>query len=281
VPSAMAMEEPDFTAPDDDEVPAEAPPQAEAPPPQVVTISAGPSSRLAAAQGAADVGEADVAAAMAHGPSPQVVQPPGASGAAPAPEASKVPEPEEEHLPLETDSDAWLDLLRDGYHRQLREENEYPEPPPFHRAIHFAAEGSPCPAGKYPKIALNMQLQMLLKARTGGEMLISGKGGMMGRTVLPPGKGAAALAAVAPMLAKGGGLTQLLQQMQQGIRSGQSSGQLAQQSQLLIQAAKALQAAKAGAGVPVAPPSKGGGKSGPYYQNNKGDYGVQKGKFGK
>lgn len=255
------MDEPDFTCPDDEE------PQAAQEAPQVVTISAGASSALRAAQGAADAGEADVAAALAHGPAPQVVMPPGA-GTAAAPEAPKLPEPEEEHLPMETDSDAWLDLMRDGYSRQLREENEYPEPPPFHRAIHFAADPSgPCPAGKYPKIALNMQLQMLLKARTGGEMLIAGKGGLFGRQVLPPGKGGSALAAVAPLLAKGGGLTQLLQQMQQGIRSGQSSGQLAQQSQLLIQAAKALQAAKAaGGGAPpkgagkgqfVAPPVKG------------------------
>jgi hypothetical protein len=165
------------------------------------------------------------------------------------PEEPKIPEPEVENLPLETDNDAWLDLLRDGYLRQLREENEYPEPPPFHRAIHFAAEpGGPCPAGKYPKIALNLQLQMLLRARTGGELML---GGAARPGVVPPpakaGKGAAALAAVAPLLASSGGLTNLLQQMQSGYVNGKPI-QLAQQGQLLIAAAKALAEAKAKGG---------------------------------
>jgi hypothetical protein len=178
-------------------------------------------------------------------------------------------------LPLETDSDAWLDLLRDGYLRQLREENEYPEPPPFHRAIHFANESGPCPPGKYPKLALNMQLQMLLKARTGGELVMAGKGfaGRPGVVVPPGGKGAAALAAVAPLLAKSGGLPQLLQQMQQGIRGGMPI-QLAQQGQLLIQAAKALAAAKAAGG--GAPDPKGKGKGAPGFSKGNG-VGVQKG----
>jgi hypothetical protein len=150
---------------------------------------------------------------------------------------------------METDSDAWLDLLRDGYLRQLREENEYPEPPPFHRAIHFAAEpGGPCPPGKYPKTALNLQLQMLLKNRTGGELMLGNltKPGV----VIPPqkgGKGGAALAAVAPLLAPGGGLSNLLTQMQSGFVDGKPVG-MAAQGQLLIAAAKALAEAKAKGG---------------------------------
>lgn len=255
------MEEPDFAGPEEDEAPAmeTAAPEAAAPEPAPSRIS----SALAAAVAHASAGEVEVARAVAHGPAPVVVLPPGAGGTAPAPEAKPIPEPEEEHLPLEGDSDGWLDLLRDGYLRQLREENEYPEPPPFHRAIHFAADpGGPCPPGKYPKIALNLQLQMLLKARTGGEMLIAGKG--LGRLQMPgmAGKGAGgagALAAMAPLLAKSGGLPQLLQQMQQGIRGGMPV-QLAQQGQLLIQAAKALAAAKAAGGGGATGPAKGMGK---------------------
>lgn len=262
----MAMEEPDFSAPDEEEVApaAEVAPPAEAPA-AAEPVNAGASSALRAAVAASAAGEADVAAAVAHGPAPTVVLPPGAAAAAaaaPQPAETKIPEPEEEHLPLETDSDAWLDLLRDGYLRQLREENEYPEPPPFHRAIHFAADaGGPCPAGKYPKIALNMQLQMLLKARTGGELLIAGKGARPG-IIMPPGKGKGnALAAVAPLLAKSGGLPQLLAQMQQGIRSG-TPVQIAQQGQLLIQAAKALAAAKAAGNAGAGAADKGKGKGG-------------------
>lgn len=163
-------------------------------------------------------------------------------------------------LPYEGDSDSWLELLRDGHLRQLREENEYPEPPPFHRAIHYSAEaGAPCPAGKYPKQALQMQLQLLLKFRApeGG----AAPGG--GKPVLPGGKGNVA-AALAPLL-QNPNAAAALQQLIQAQQAGKgASPQLAQQGQLLIEAAKVLAAAKAAQG--------GAGKG------MKGGYGFNKGK---
>eukprot|EP00442_Polarella_glacialis_P038577 CAMPEP_0115120228 /NCGR_PEP_ID=MMETSP0227-20121206/45557_1 /TAXON_ID=89957 /ORGANISM="Polarella glacialis, Strain CCMP 1383" /LENGTH=183 /DNA_ID=CAMNT_0002521839 /DNA_START=71 /DNA_END=622 /DNA_ORIENTATION=+ len=83
--------------------------------------------------------------------------------------AALVLAPEESTLPQEGDSEGWLELLRDGYYRQLREENEYKEPPPFHRAMQFAwsaaSPGELCPETKYPRAALNFQMQMLMKLR--------------------------------------------------------------------------------------------------------------------
>mmetsp|Transcript_6409 Transcript_6409/g.11148 ORF Transcript_6409/g.11148 Transcript_6409/m.11148 type:complete len:282 (-) Transcript_6409:73-918(-) len=124
---------------------------------------------------------------------PPVVPPPGAQGGPPmvvapdgslmpgaplGPDGEPLPPPEEEEgLPFETDADGWLELLRDGYLRQLREENEYPEPPAFHRAMHFGAkEGEPVPPGKYPKQALNIQLHLLLRARAGEGCMPQGGG---------------------------------------------------------------------------------------------------------
>jgi len=255
------MEEADFAGPEEAEsvAPVEQPaptpsPTVEAaqivpaPAPAPALANVGPSAALAAAEGAVIAGQADVAAAVAQGPSPVVVAPPpGLGGAAvdPAkPEEPKVPEPEPEILPLETDSDAWLDLLRDGYLRQLREENEYLEPPPFHRAIHYAAEpGGPCPPGKYPKNALNVQLQMLLKNRTGGELMLGNL--TKPAVVVPPQKGGkGALAAVAPLLGQSGGLTQLINQMNTGLIDGKPVN-MATKGQLLIAAAKTLAEAKA------------------------------------
>eukprot|EP00927_Polykrikos_kofoidii_P016824 TRINITY_DN17628_c1_g1_i1.p1 TRINITY_DN17628_c1_g1~~TRINITY_DN17628_c1_g1_i1.p1 ORF type:complete len:357 (+),score=60.85 TRINITY_DN17628_c1_g1_i1:110-1072(+) len=73
---------------------------------------------------------------------------------------------QEESLPPDHDFEGWLELLRDGYLQQLRWSNSHPEPPPFHRAMgHMSTPGEPCPEGKYPGEALNLQLQLLLSAR--------------------------------------------------------------------------------------------------------------------
>eukprot|EP00443_Scrippsiella_acuminata_P056718 CAMPEP_0115469630 /NCGR_PEP_ID=MMETSP0271-20121206/51580_1 /TAXON_ID=71861 /ORGANISM="Scrippsiella trochoidea, Strain CCMP3099" /LENGTH=489 /DNA_ID=CAMNT_0002896737 /DNA_START=53 /DNA_END=1519 /DNA_ORIENTATION=+ len=82
------------------------------------------------------------------------------------------PEWFEDVLPPEEDKESWVELLRDAYVSQLQADAEHPEPPPFHRANHFAASvppnmGRTLPEGKYPNQALNFQLQMLFRARTG------------------------------------------------------------------------------------------------------------------
>lgn len=140
----------------------------------------------AAADGAAD-GDAAPATSGQDAPMPQhsegtvaVLAAPAATGNG-ASTAARLPvfdkEEEEEVLPFEHDVDGWLELLRDGYFRQIREENEYPEPPTFHRATRYGANpGEPVPAGMYPKQALNTQLQMLLRARP-GDTFVPGKGG--------------------------------------------------------------------------------------------------------
>jgi len=97
---------------------------------------------------------------------PRIVLPPALT----SPNTAIGPDPGEqpESLPPETDHDAWLELLRDGFGQQFRCENDWQEPPPFHRALHFASvPGESCPKGKFPREALNLQLQLLFKARTG------------------------------------------------------------------------------------------------------------------
>ncbi|CAJ1367822.1 unnamed protein product [Effrenium voratum] len=80
--------------------------------------------------------------------------------------AWEVPTSDETALPREDDGESWLELLRDGYFRQIREENEYKQPPPFPRAMHFAAvPGHPLPENKYPRQALDLQRSMLAKFR--------------------------------------------------------------------------------------------------------------------
>jgi len=97
------------------------------------------------------------------GNGPRVVMPPMLTGQA---MATTDPGPQPEALPQDQDMDGWLELLRDGSAQQFRGANEWPEPPPFHRALHFAAlPGEKCPTGKYPREALNTQLQMLFKTR--------------------------------------------------------------------------------------------------------------------
>jgi len=98
----------------------------------------------------------------AAGGGPRVVLPPALTGQA----ATSDPGPQPEALPSETDAEAWLELLRDGFSQQRRCENDCREPPPFHRALHFAAPvGEKVPEGKYPGEGLNTQLQVLFQVR--------------------------------------------------------------------------------------------------------------------
>lgn len=100
-----------------------------------------------------------------RGAGPRVVLPPALTGQVAFPAD---PGEQPECLPPDNDPESWLELLRDGYAQQFRGENEWPEPPAFHRALHFAAPaGEKVPAGRYPREALNMQLQLLFKVRTG------------------------------------------------------------------------------------------------------------------
>lgn len=96
---------------------------------------------------------------------PRIVLPPAlTSNAALPPDPGEQPET----LPADGDREAWLELLRDAFGQQFRCENDWQEPPPFHRALHFASTpGEPCQSGKFPREALNLQLQLLFKVRTG------------------------------------------------------------------------------------------------------------------
>lgn len=76
------------------------------------------------------------------------------------------PGPEESLLPDEADNEGWIELLRDGFFRQLREENEWPEPPPLPRALRHTVENhETLSEGKFPYQALNTQLELLRKMR--------------------------------------------------------------------------------------------------------------------
>merc|ERR1719330_569153 len=117
---------------------------------------------------------------------PQVVLPPALM----SPNAAIGPDPGEqpEALPEDQDGDGWLELLRDGFGQQFRCENEWQEPPPFHRALHFAAmPGGPCPKGKYPREALTLQLQLLFRARTAMPSEIDGPPGAALMSAWPVG----------------------------------------------------------------------------------------------
>eukprot|EP00438_Fugacium_kawagutii_P022343 Skav233109 [mRNA] locus=scaffold1342:228166:233865:- [translate_table: standard] len=70
-----------------------------------------------------------------------------------------VPHPDETALPKDDDGESWLELLRDGYYRQLREENEYKQPAPFPRVMNFAA-----PPGSHSQV-LEQQRAVLAKFR--------------------------------------------------------------------------------------------------------------------
>lgn len=73
-------------------------------------------------------------------------------------------------LPADSDGERWLEFLRDGYMRQLREEAELPEPPPFQRALQFVAPpGQMTPEGYYPRQALNHQLHLVRRLHWEGD----------------------------------------------------------------------------------------------------------------
>merc|ERR1719330_788195 len=117
---------------------------------------------------------------------PQVVLPPALM----SPNAAIGPDPGEqpEALPEDQDGDGWLELLRDGFGQQFRCENEWQEPPPFPRALHFAAmPGGPCPKGKFPREALNLQLQLLFRARTAMASEVDGPPGAALMSAWPVG----------------------------------------------------------------------------------------------
>jgi len=103
---------------------------------------------------------------------PHVVMPPGGA-------PGIVLAPQEGVMPRDTNGEAWLEL--DGFCHQFREENECKEPPPYHRAMQFAADQS-VPPGNDPRLALNLQLQLLLRLRAGeaAVQLMQGKGGKQG-----------------------------------------------------------------------------------------------------
>mmetsp|Transcript_86208 Transcript_86208/g.152626 ORF Transcript_86208/g.152626 Transcript_86208/m.152626 type:complete len:210 (+) Transcript_86208:69-698(+) len=106
--------------------------------------------------------------------------------------AWEVPHQDESALPADTDGEGWLELLRDGYFRQLREENEWPEPAPFPRALLFAAPyyGQKCPDRKFPRLALDQQKSVLAQMRPEPDYGPI-KGGMKGGYPMKGGKGMA------------------------------------------------------------------------------------------
>lgn len=132
--------------------------------------AAGKAAAAATGDAAALLAASPLVAAMAAAmrgvvPAPQIPQWDG-PGPPPGPEWM------EDVVPQDDDRESWVELLRDAYVHQLRADAEHPEPPPFHRANHFAASvppnlGRTLPEGKYPTQALNFQLQMLFRARTG------------------------------------------------------------------------------------------------------------------
>eukprot|EP00931_Biecheleriopsis_adriatica_P005521 TRINITY_DN107020_c0_g1_i1.p1 TRINITY_DN107020_c0_g1~~TRINITY_DN107020_c0_g1_i1.p1 ORF type:complete len:183 (+),score=52.59 TRINITY_DN107020_c0_g1_i1:84-632(+) len=111
----------------------------------------------------------------------------GAAEVAPAEPSKEVdpwekPAPEESLLPKDDDGEGWLELFRDGYFQQLREENEWKEPPPYPRAMNFTAPpAEPVPEGKYQQQALEMQRSILEKFRPDPAMadFKGGKNSMM------------------------------------------------------------------------------------------------------
>lgn len=107
------------------------------------------------------------AAGAAAGAPP--AKPPGivAGGAAAAPAGAPA---SQDALPADSDNERWLEFLRDGHMRQLREEAEHPEPPPFQLAMQFAAPpGVVTPEGYYPRHALSHQLWCVRRLSGEGE----------------------------------------------------------------------------------------------------------------
>ncbi|CAL1145893.1 unnamed protein product [Cladocopium goreaui] len=96
--------------------------------------------------------------------------PPAPSVGVPAPIADpnfidpawQVPTSDETAVPKDDDGESWLELLRDGLDAS---ENEYKQPPPFPRVMHFAAPPGPVPEGKFPRQVLEQQRAVLAKFR--------------------------------------------------------------------------------------------------------------------
>lgn len=83
----------------------------------------------------------------------------------------------DDNMPQDNDANGWLEVLRDVYVRQLREINQYPEPPPFHTIFEPVADPTAVDT-KALRQALTMQLQILTRARYGeGSQPNSGWGG--------------------------------------------------------------------------------------------------------
>lgn len=72
---------------------------------------------------------------------------------------------DEETMPPDEDADAYIELLRDAYVRQLRSDADWTEPPPFPRVNNKASFRPPIPEGLYPAAALNLQFQILQRSR--------------------------------------------------------------------------------------------------------------------
>ncbi|CAK0862420.1 unnamed protein product, partial [Prorocentrum cordatum] len=72
----------------------------------------------------------------------------------------------DDNMPQDNDANGWLEVLRDVYVRQLREINQYPEPPPFHTIFEQVADPTAADT-KAVRQALTMQLQILTRARYG------------------------------------------------------------------------------------------------------------------
>lgn len=99
-----------------------------------------------------------------------------------------------EGLPMECDSEAWLELLRDGYFQQLRWQHSWPEPPPHMRAMQkVSPPGEKVAEGTYPQEALTTQCKTLLSMRpsvpSGASQRTTGpvSGGVSAGTVMGTG----------------------------------------------------------------------------------------------
>ena len=108
--SAADAEEPDFAADDAEEGDASV---------SGMAVDAGPEAP--ADYSVSDVGPptagAQATSPVAAAPPPALAQPAAAAGP-----VAEEPEREEEVMPWEGDGESWLEMLRDGFFRQMREE---------------------------------------------------------------------------------------------------------------------------------------------------------------
>lgn len=115
---------------------------------------------------------------------PPRVVPPRIAGVTGLPPPGSLPDPNDtrEELPTDDDKMGWVELLRDGYCTHVRWQNSHAEPPPFHRAMNCAANpGEKVGEGKYPRDALNIQLQLLMAYKQGPPSLAG-----LGKAPPPP-----------------------------------------------------------------------------------------------